>query len=104
MCQTNVEAVATMEDGPQKVDLQATILYHRAQMLESIGKSEKALSFYHEEFHFEVSMNMARCFLYQGDLKKAESMIPACVAGQEEPKHSNWALLTQAWFIRATLE
>ena len=88
MCQTNVEAVATMEDGPQKVDLQATILYHRAQMLESIGKSEKALSFYHEVPKmrggerpvkypdlYRTEMNLARCFSSANDYHRALLML-----------------------------
>lgn len=43
MCDVNLQAVTTLDDGPEKNDLKATIMSHQANLTESLGKAEKAI-------------------------------------------------------------
>ncbi|KID94052.1 pfs domain-containing protein, partial [Metarhizium majus ARSEF 297] len=43
LCHVNLVAVNTLEDGPQKNDLKATIMTHQANLAESLGNAEKAI-------------------------------------------------------------
>lgn len=43
LCDVNIVAVQTLEEGPQKDDLKATIYSHQANLSESLGNAEKAI-------------------------------------------------------------
>ncbi|KAI9842890.1 MAG: hypothetical protein M1837_006722 [Sclerophora amabilis] len=43
LCDVNLVAVETLEDGPQKDDLKASIMSHQANLAESLGNAEKAI-------------------------------------------------------------
>lgn len=43
LCDVNLVAVETLEDGPQKDDLRATIMSHQVNLAESLGNAEKAI-------------------------------------------------------------
>ncbi|KAK2595619.1 hypothetical protein QQS21_006666 [Conoideocrella luteorostrata] len=43
LCEINLRALDTLENGPKKMDLKASILSHQAQALESLGDPVKAI-------------------------------------------------------------
>lgn len=44
LCDVNLVAVETLEDGSQKDDLKATIMSHQANLAESLGNAEEAIN------------------------------------------------------------
>lgn len=50
-CKVSLDALATLEDGPRKNDLRATIKSHQANRAESLGDAERAIQLNKEVYH-----------------------------------------------------